>query len=60
LINETGEPVQLGPLDLRRSLVAGRDRKLHHLLYAATGYSKMRRSLTFAHAASTCEASLQI
>lgn len=31
LRNEVGEPVQLGPLDLRLSLITGRDRK-HHLL----------------------------
>ncbi|ALI56309.1 mobile element protein [Celeribacter marinus] len=60
LIDEAGEPVQLGPLDLRRSLISGRDRKHHHLRHARTRYPKMVRCRPFAHAAPTREADLPV
>ena len=60
LVDEVGEPVQLGPLDLRRSLITGRDRKHHHLLHARTRNPEMASGLSFAHTAPTREADLQI
>jgi hypothetical protein len=60
LINEAREPVQLGPLDICRSLIAGRDRKHHHLLNACTRYPEMACCRPFAHTAPTREADLQI
>lgn len=36
LINEAGGAIELGPPDVRRSLIARRNRKYHHLLCACT------------------------
>ena len=60
LVDEAGETIQLGPLDLRRSLITGRDRKHHHLLHARTRDPEMAGGLPFAHTAPTREADLQI
>lgn len=60
LNNEAGETIHLGPLDLGRSLISGRNRKAHHLLDARTGYPKMARRLTLAHTTPTRQANLQI
>ena len=60
LINEARETIELGPLDIRRALVAGRDREHHHLLHARTRYPEMARCRTFTHAPTTREAHLPV
>jgi hypothetical protein len=60
LIDEDGEPIQLGPLDLRRALIARRHREHHHLLHARTRNPEMASSLPFAHTATTREADLPV
>ncbi|AGI71613.1 hypothetical protein OA238_c14680 [Octadecabacter arcticus 238] len=60
LINEAGKASKLGPLDLRSSLISGRNRKAHHLLHARARYPKMNGCCSFAHATSTCEADLSV
>ena len=60
LINEAGEAIKFGPLDICRSLISGRDRKHHHLLHARARNPEMASCHPFAHAAPTREADLQI
>ena len=60
LVDEAGEPVQLGALDRSRSLISGWDRKAHHLVHARTRNPKVARCRSLAHAATPREADLQV
>jgi peptidoglycan/LPS O-acetylase OafA/YrhL len=60
LVDEAGEPVQLGALDRSRSLISGWDRKAHHLVHARTRNPKVARCRSLAHAAKPREADLQV
>jgi hypothetical protein len=60
LVDEAGEPVQLGALDRSRSLISGWDRKAHHLVHARTRNPKAARCRSLAYAATPREADLQV
>jgi len=60
LIDEAGETIELGTLDICRPLIAGRHREHHHLLHARTRYPEMARCRPFTHAAPTREADLPV
>lgn len=61
LIDEAGEPVQLGPLDICRSVMSGRDQNIIIFFFTlARGIPKWPAGRPFAHAASTREADLQL
>jgi len=59
LIDEAGEPEQIGPFDQRRSLIPAWDRKHHLLLQARTRHPEMARCRSFAHTAPTREANFR-
>ena len=50
LLDDLGEPVQLGPLGRRRPPIPRRNRKPHHLLHALARYPKMPSRCPLAHA----------
>ena len=50
LVEEPGKVTQLRPIDLSRSLVAGRKRKAHHLPQARAQNPEMACCRPFAHA----------
>jgi hypothetical protein len=59
LVDEAGEPVQLGPLDRSRYLIPGWDRRAHHLVHARTRNPKVACCRSLAHATTPREADLQ-